>query len=55
MITIFYFSHQPVNESSQLNEGISKPIVERLESIIKIDVDEEKFDYLIRKFALFGF
>ncbi len=53
MIIIFYFSHQPVNESSQLSEGISKPIVEKLESIIKTDIVEEKFDYLIRKIAHF--
>lgn len=53
MIIIFYFSHQPVDESSQLSEGISKPIVEKLESIIKIDIVEEMFDYLIRKLAHF--
>lgn len=53
MIIIFYFSHQPVNESSQLSEGISKPIVEKLESNIKTDIVEEKFDYLIRKIAHF--
>lgn len=53
MIVIFYFSHQPVNESSELSEGISKPLVEKLESIIKIDIDERKFDYLIRKLAHF--
>lgn len=53
MIIIFYFSHQPVNESSQLSEGISKTIVEKLESNMKIDIDEEKFDYLIRKLAHF--
>jgi len=53
MIIIFYFSHQPVNESSELSEGISKPVVEKLESIIKINIDEDKFDYLIRKLAHF--
>ena len=50
----FYFSHQPVNESSQLSEGISKPIVEKLEKIMKIEIDDEKFDHLIRKLALFS-
>ncbi len=53
MIIIFCFSHQPVNESSQLSEGISKPLVEKLESIIKTDIDEEKFEYLIKKLAHF--
>lgn len=53
MIVIFCFSHQPVNESSQLSGSISKPIAEKLESIMKIDVDEENFDYMIRKFSHF--
>lgn len=53
MTIILYFSHQPVNESSQLSEGISKPIIEKIEGIVKIDIDEEKFDYFIRKFAHF--
>ncbi len=53
MIVIFCFSHQPVNESIRLSGSISKPIAEKLESIIKIDVDEENFDYMIRKFSHF--
>ncbi len=53
MIIIFYLSHQPINNSSELSEGISKPVVEKLESIMKIDIDEEKVDYLVRKLAHF--
>jgi len=53
MIVIFYFSHQPLNKSSELSEGISVLIVDKLEGILKTDLNNELFELLIRKSAHF--
>lgn len=53
MVLIFWFSHQPVNKSSELSGGITEIIVDKLESILKIDLDNELFEHLIRKAAHF--
>jgi VanZ family protein len=53
MVVIFYFSHQPVNKSSELSEGVTSLIVDKLEDILKTDLDNELFEHLIRKIAHF--
>ncbi len=53
MVAIFYFSHQPVNKSSELSGGISGLIVDKLEGVLKTDLDNGLFEHLTRKFAHF--
>lgn len=53
MVVIFYFSHQPVNKSSELSGGISGLIVDKLEGVLKTDLDNRLFEHLTRKFAHF--
>ena len=54
---IFYFSHQPATESSELSSGITEVIVDMVNSIAPdedILLSQGDINFLIRKAAHFG-
>lgn len=54
MALIFYFSHQPGSESSELSQGVTEIIVTTVEKIApNADYDINHFHYLVRKNAHF--
>ena len=55
MALIFFFSHQPASESSELSSGITATILSMLDQIsIDGDFFQKNFHYLIRKSAHFS-
>ncbi|RKL68203.1 VanZ family protein [Salipaludibacillus neizhouensis] len=54
MALIFYLSHQPATESSELSTGITEVILSTVESIApNLDVDMSYFNHIVRKNAHF--
>jgi len=54
MALIFYLSHQPATESSELSTGMSEMILSAVNNIIPtLDVDVSLFNYIVRKGAHF--
>ena len=53
MALIFYFSHQPVNESGQLSGSISNTIANNIENVFKFSPDRNLLEHIIRKCAHF--
>lgn len=52
MLVIFYLSHQPADESSQLSSGITTILISMIEFIFPLD-DLHFFHFLVRKAAHF--
>ncbi|MGJ9385858.1 VanZ family protein [Salipaludibacillus sp. CF4.18] len=54
MALIFYLSHQPATESSELSTGITEIIKSTVESIaLNLSFDISNFNYIVRKNAHF--
>ncbi len=55
MALIFFFSHQPATESSELSSGITRRITDIIEGTApNININQESLSHIIRKCAHFG-
>lgn len=52
MMIIFYFSHQPAQQSSELSTGVTKLMTEMINYLIpKLEIDYTSYTFYIRKLA----
>lgn len=55
MAFIFFLSHQPATESSELSSGITKKLYDMIKLVApNISLDQGTLNHVIRKFAHFG-